>query len=199
VPVMSAIESVFCRSSPWQAFARRQVLPWALHGQALAGEVLEIGAGSGAMADGVAAAFPAARLTVTDVDPAMVNAARKRLARQSNVRRIEIASVSDLPFPSASFDAVTSFLMLHHVVDWQDALVQVLRVLKPGATLVGYDLTDTPLARLVHWADRSPHLLISPRGLASGLAEAGFEDVAVHPCFRKHVMRFIASAPGPAA
>lgn len=193
MPVMSAVESIFCRSRPWRAFARGRVLPWALQQRALAGEVLEIGAGSGAMADGVAATFPEARLTVTDVDPAMVDAARRRLAGHPQVTRVESASVTALPFADSTFDAVTSFLMLHHVVDWEDALAEVVRVLKPGGTFVGYDLTDTMLSRLIHQADRSPHRLISPGRLASGLTRAGFDDVAVRVTLGNHVMRFAAS------
>lgn len=76
MPVMSGVESAFCRSAPWRSFARGRVLPWALDGLRLCGDVLEIGGGSGAMADGVARTFPAVRLTVTDVDEAMVAGAR---------------------------------------------------------------------------------------------------------------------------
>ena len=148
------------------------------------------------MAAGVAAIFPAMRLTVTDVDPMMMDAARTRLAEVPNVTQVQKASVTALPFADASFDTVTSFLMLHHVVDWEGALAEVLRVLRPGGVFVGYDLTDTRLARLVHRADRSPHRLVSPRRLAGGLSEAGFDDVAVRPAFREHVMRFVAVAPG---
>lgn len=77
MPVMSSIESAFCRSAAWELFARRTVLPVALDGHQLTGDVLEIGGGVGAMADGVARRFPTARLTVTDIDDAdMVVAAR---------------------------------------------------------------------------------------------------------------------------
>jgi hypothetical protein len=50
VPSMSRFQSAFCRSAPWRTFARRAVLPWALQGFRPQGDVLEIGAGSGAMA-----------------------------------------------------------------------------------------------------------------------------------------------------
>ncbi len=54
MPTMSRFESAFCRGAGWRAFASRIVLPWALQGERLDGEVLEIGAGSGAMARPVA-------------------------------------------------------------------------------------------------------------------------------------------------
>ena len=39
---MSRLESVFCRSVPWSAFARRVVLPWAVQGSSVTGDVLEV-------------------------------------------------------------------------------------------------------------------------------------------------------------
>ena len=141
MPVMSVVERTFCRSLPWRAFAERVVLPWALSGEDLHGDVLEIGGGTGAMAAGVIDRFPHLRLTVTDIDPVMVAAARKRLATHREVT-VERADVTALPFADGSFDVVTSYLMLHHVVDWRPALTEALRVLRPGGRLVGYDLTD---------------------------------------------------------
>lgn len=97
----------------------------------LDGEVLEIGGGSGAMADGAARAYPNVRLTVTDIDDAMVHAARARLAARGNVR-VDRADVTDLPFADDAYDVVMSHLMLHHVIDWRDALAEAARVLRPG-------------------------------------------------------------------
>lgn len=189
MPVMSAIEGAFCRSAPWRSFARRKVLPWALDGHPLSGDVLEIGGGSGAMAAGVARTFPDIRLTVTDVDTAMVDVARSRLSSYGNVT-VEAADVTALPFADASFDAVTSYLMLHHVINWVEALAETARVLRPGGAIIGYDLTGTRIARWVHKADGSPHRIIAADELADGLAVAGFTEISVRPSFAGHLMRF---------
>lgn len=194
MPVMSAVEGTFCRSAPWRAFARRSVLPWALAGHTLSGEVLEIGGGSGAMADGVARTFPDARLTVTDIDAAMVTAARRRLRRHPNVHA-EQADVARLPYADGTFDAVTSYLMLHHVIAWPEALAEAARVLRLGGIFVGYDITDTRAARITHRLDRSPHLLIAPQALRTGLAAAGLTHVAVRLSAAGHLMRFRAVKP----
>lgn len=194
MPVMSAIESAFCRSAPWELFARRTVLPWALDGHQLTGDVLEIGGGGGAMADGVARRFPTARLTVTDIDDAMVVAARARLANHQSVA-VERADVTALRFVEASFDTVTTYLMLHHVIEWQKALTEALRVLRPGGTFIGYDLTDTRVARLVHRVDGSPHRIIANAEMRDGLADAGFADITVRTSAHSHLMRFRAVKP----
>lgn len=83
-------------------------------------------------------------------------AARNRLGTRTNVVAVEEADVTKLPFDDASFDAVTSYLMLHHVIDWEDALAEAHRVLKPGGLLAGYDLLDGPINRTIHRLDRSP-------------------------------------------
>lgn len=195
MPVMSAVERAFCRSRPWRFLAGRTVLPWALQGHELEGEVLEVGGGSGAMAEAVAHAHPRARLTVTDLDPAMVSDARARLAARPNVV-VQRADVTALPFGPGTFDVVTSYLMLHHVIDWSPALAEVVRVLRPGGVFLGYDLADTRAARVVHRADGSPFRLLGPVELCEALGGTGLRQVAVTESFAGHLMRFWARKPG---
>lgn len=147
------------------------------------------------MAEGLARSFPEAKLTVTDVDDAMVADAARRLRNYANVR-VERADVTALPFQSGAFDVVTSYLMLHHVVDWLDALGEASRVLRPGGMLVGYDLTNTGLARWTHRIDGSPHELIAAEELADGLRVADFTDIDVSLSARRHLMRFRAAKRG---
>jgi ubiquinone/menaquinone biosynthesis C-methylase UbiE len=188
MPVMSTVERTFCRSAPWNAFARRVVLPWALHGTQLSGEVLEIGGGSGAMAAQVGDLFPDARLTVTDLDEAMVREARGRLRTRDNVA--VQADVTALPFEDNRFDVVTSYLMLHHVIGWEQALREAGRVLKPGGALIGYDLLDRRAARWIHRLDRSPYRLIGLDEWRPALARAGFGNCRLTPGFGGQVVRF---------
>lgn len=144
------------------------------------------------MAEGVARSHPQVTLTVTDVDPAMVFAASRRLSRYASVR-VEPADVTALPYPSGSFDFVSSYLMLHHVINWVDALSEAARVLRPGGILVGYDLTDTKAARLVHRLDGSPYRMIKSVELADALDRAGFIRTNVRVSMGRHLMRFSAA------
>jgi len=57
-----------------------------LQGISLHGDLLELGSGSGAMAEQTARTFPDLRLTVTDIDPAMVKAAGRRLSGSQTSR-----------------------------------------------------------------------------------------------------------------
>ena len=170
------------------------VLPWALQGLEPSGRLLELGSGSAAMAVGTAARYPNVHVTATDLDPAMVQTAATRLAPYRNATA-EQADVSRLPFADASFDVVTSFLMLHHVGDWRAGIEQAYRVLRPGGTFVGYDFTDAFVARALHRTDRSPHQLLHRSDLLAALEAAGFmRPVVSYGCGRQ-LMRFRAKKP----
>jgi len=198
MPVMSRVEAAFCRSGPWQAFTAKVVMPWVLHGEDLTGDVLEIGVGAGANTAVLADTHQEATITATDLDPAMVAAARTRLASFGEQVTVEEADTTRLPFDDGRFDAAVSLLMLHHVLDWQGAIGELARVLRPGGRLVGYDLTANRSAKALHLADRSPHHLIHPDQLRHGLKEAGFVDITVTHGLGRLVARFQATRPTPA-
>lgn len=197
MPTMSVVEALLCRSGPWRCLSR-QILPWGTQGFSLAGEVLEIGGGNGAMAAELGRINRQLRLTVTDLDPVMVRAARQRLVHLPHVV-VHQADATRLPYGNGSFDVVTSFLMLHHVVDWESAVSEASRVLRPGGMFLGYDLIASRAASLVHLVDRSPHRLIERGALEPALALAGLQAVTVQYSLRGLVLRFAARKPHPPA
>lgn len=150
VPEMSRSAQMFCRSAPWRVVAGRVVLPWALQGATPKAEVLEIGCGSGAMAAALLRRYPAARMTATDFDESMVQAARSRLSSFGDRAEVRQADATALPFEDESFDLVLSFIMLHHVVRWEQAVGELVRVLRPGGRVVGYDLFGDGGGRILH-------------------------------------------------
>jgi ubiquinone/menaquinone biosynthesis C-methylase UbiE len=160
MPEMTSFEQGFCRSAPWRWLAQHLVLPWALQGEHVSGDVLEIGSGSGAMATELLRRFPDVRLTATDYDDSMVEVARGRLCEFGDRVDVKQADATQLPFPDESFDAVLSFIMLHHVIDWEKALAEAVRVLRPGGRLLGFDLLDRPAMQWLHRAERSPHRMM---------------------------------------
>jgi len=196
MPVMSAVERAFCRSRPWRSFTRRVVVPWALDGITLDGQVLELGSGSGTVTEQLLARFPDIRLTATDVDPSMLDTARRRLAPFGDRVEVRQADATQLPFPDGSFDAAVSFIMLHHTVQWEEALSEAVRVLRPGGHLAGYDLVESGPARVLHRFDLSPHRLATIGGLPERLGQLPVEDVHVEPALRGLIVRFRARRSG---
>jgi SAM-dependent methyltransferase len=93
----------------------------------LAGDVLEVGAGTGKLWTHVDHLGRGLRLTLTDFSPAMC----ERL-RAIPGARVEQCDAADLPFPDASFDTVIANHMLYHLDDPDAALREFARVLRPG-------------------------------------------------------------------
>ncbi len=104
--------------------------------QDVAGEVLEIGAGTGANVPHYPASV--SRLVLSEPDPPMRAKLSARAERAGRRGRIEIssASASALPFPDGSFDVVVSTLVLCSVSDLDATLGEVRRVLRPTGRFV---------------------------------------------------------------
>ena len=190
MPAMTKVERALCRSGPWRVFTRRVVVPWAIGPTELRGDILEIGSGSGAMAAELLARAPAIRLTATDVDPAMCAAAAGRLERFGARAQVQEVDATRLPFDDGCFDGVVSFVMLHHVVAWEVALGEAVRVLRPGGVVVGYDLMRSGPNRLLHRHESARHRMATADALRARLAELPLTQVNVQRGLGGTVARF---------
>lgn len=110
--------------------------------QGLSGRVLEVGTGTGLALPG----YPDTVTSVTaiDVDAEALERARGRRPDAELVH----ASVENLPFADASFDAVVSSLVFCSVEAPGRALVEVFRVLRPGGELRMLEHVRAPSAGL---------------------------------------------------
>ena len=103
----------------------------------LAGDerVLDAGCGSGRVTELLAGRLPRGRVVALDGSPAMVEAARQRLARFGD--RIEYV-VADLgqPLPIEPVDAILSTATFHWVPDHDALFRNLAAVLRPGGRLV---------------------------------------------------------------
>lgn len=192
MPSMRAAEQVVCRSAGWGWFAAKVILPRVLPGVRPEGDVLEIGCGGGAMAAQLLAADPAIRLTAVDIDPLMVEATARRFEPHGSRARAMQADCTDLPFDAATFDAVVSFLMLHHVGRWEDALAEAVRVLRPGGLFAGCDALDTRAARWFHHALRTRFRLAGRADLWRRLDSLSLDRIEL----RSHLAGVIATFSG---
>ncbi len=91
-------------------------------------DVLECGCGTGLLLERMQTF--ARRATGIDLSPGMLEKAR---ARKLDVRE---ASVTDIPFPDASFDVTCSFKVLAHVEAIERALSEMARVTRPGGVIL---------------------------------------------------------------
>ena len=96
----------------------------------LAGDVLEVGAGTGRLWTQVDHRRRRLRLTLTDFSAAMCE--WLRVISDGHIVRCDAVG---LPFPDASFDTVIANHMLHHLDDPAAALREFARVLRSGGRL----------------------------------------------------------------
>lgn len=96
----------------------------------LAGQVLEVGAGTGKLWTRVDHAARGLSLTLTDFSAAMCE--QLRAIPGARVQRCE---ATELPFPDATFDTVVANHMLYHLDEPGAALREFARVLRPAGRL----------------------------------------------------------------
>ena len=98
---------------------------------------LDFGCGNGAAAVHLASKL-GLKVTGLDVDPEQIEAARSRSDQNTNVQFLT-ADGTKLPFDDNEFDFVATHMVTHHIPDWQNALHEMLRVLKPNGCLIYKD------------------------------------------------------------
>ena len=141
-------------SEPGVRFVVEKALP-------LRGRVLDVGTGKGRFV------IPLARhvAQVTTVD---VSAAEQRQARLEAIYtgvdariRFVIQDARFLPWPAASFDAVVSWNVFHHLDNPERVFAEMIRMVKPGGKLVLADFSPSGfrLMDAIHGAEgrRHPH------------------------------------------
>jgi ubiquinone/menaquinone biosynthesis C-methylase UbiE len=106
----------------------------------MADNVLEIGCGQGAGARIIYDLFSPQRYVGIDLDPRMIQRARRKARALLNATFVE-GDVSSLEFPDASFDLVIDFGIVHHIPNWKDALAEVHRILKVHGEFLFEDLS----------------------------------------------------------
>jgi ubiquinone/menaquinone biosynthesis C-methylase UbiE len=194
-PEMPPSAKATLTSLPYRLAARRIILPWILQDVEPAGEGLEIGAGLGGLTAQLLTLYPQFRMVATDTDLERVGMAEQVLSGFGKRASVQRADAAALPFPDGRFDLVMSAAMLHHVIEWDKALAEAARVLRPGGKIVGYDLANTPPARLARVGERRGTTLLRPDQLNTALSRLGLTGLETRTALGGTVMRFSARKP----
>jgi ubiquinone/menaquinone biosynthesis C-methylase UbiE len=108
--------------------------------------VVDLGCGPGEVLVRLAGLAPTLRLSGVDVDAEMIERAKRKAERK--VSRADrrptfvVADASALPFTDESVDLVVSSYAVHHLPDRHAAREEIMRVLKPGAKAIIWDVVS---------------------------------------------------------
>jgi ubiquinone/menaquinone biosynthesis C-methylase UbiE len=145
--------------------------------------VLDVGCGTGSLAVRMRRSNREVEVVGLDPDPKALAIARRKAERAGVALRFEQGYGDALPFGDASFDRVTSSLMLHHLdlATRRGMLREILRVLRPGGSfhLLDFGRSDERSAWLFGRLFQAAEDLRenSDSRVAALLAEAGFDAV----------------------
>jgi len=136
---MGTLEKRFVNATAHSRHVAEQTIERLRHVPLHAGwRYLDVGCGNGLATLHVADTL-SLRAVGVDVDPAQVALARRAAGSRSDVSFLT-ASATQLPFPTASFDIVSTNKTMHHVPEWWVALDEIQRVVAPGRYVVFADL-----------------------------------------------------------
>jgi len=119
-------------NNPVRAFMQLQIVRWMKSRDSLGpgARILEIGCGRGVGVVLLKRYFRPCSTVALDMDDRMIQMARQRLGGlPRSAATFCVGETTHLPFKDGRFDAVFSFGMLHHVLNWRAALKQIARVL----------------------------------------------------------------------
>jgi 2-polyprenyl-3-methyl-5-hydroxy-6-metoxy-1,4-benzoquinol methylase len=143
--------------------------------------VLDAGCGLGGASRLMAATF-GCRVTGIDLSPDYIEAARvlTRRTRLDGQVQFEVGSILALPETIGPFDMILCQHILMNISDKQAAVLQFLRHLKPGGTVVLHEIVtgshaESELALPVPWAaSEDISFLESRESLLAGFTDNGF-------------------------
>ena len=104
-------------------------------------QVLEIGCGRGAGAQIIRNKFQPNALHLMDLDIQMIQQAYHFFQNgKSKTVSLHVGDAAYLAFQKDCMDAVFEYGILHHVPDWQRAVSEIARVIKPGGWFIFEEL-----------------------------------------------------------
>jgi demethylmenaquinone methyltransferase/2-methoxy-6-polyprenyl-1,4-benzoquinol methylase len=129
----------FYQNDRWRSFMVSRV-------PANAGRVLDVAAGTAGVTLDLARRCPAAHIAGVDLTEQMLRVGTRRVASAGLASRVALTcgQAERLPFPDASFDALTFTYLLRYVSHPSRVLAEMARVVKPGGVMASLEFAVPP-------------------------------------------------------
>ena len=141
-------------------------------------KALEVGYGAGAVLLAIGSSTDELHGIDLDADPAPV---QSLLEGHGRIAKLIRGSVYKLPYEPAMFDLALSFSVFEHLHNYEVALREVARVLKPGGSfLLGMPAVNSMMEfgfRAIGFRGINDHHVTTPQAVARGFKDAGFKIV----------------------
>ncbi|MFZ0887341.1 MAG: class I SAM-dependent methyltransferase [Candidatus Binataceae bacterium] len=141
-------------------------------------KALEVGYAAGAVLLALAPSVDDLHGIDLEADPAPVEAL---LTRRGCAAKLAQGSVCELPYDGAEFDLVVCFSVFEHLHEYQKALREVARVLKPGGRfLLGMPAVNLMMEagfRAIGFKGIGDHHVTTPRAVARAFDDVGLRVV----------------------
>ena len=137
--------------------------------------VLEIGCGIGLVSAYLTNEY-GINVYGTDFDPEEIQLA-KQLNNERDNLHFKVEDAAELSFADNSFDLVISQNVFHHIPNWQKAVSEIQRVLRPGGSLIWLDLVFPILLKKMFKFITKNYGLYTLNDIYSEFDKAGFETV----------------------
>src|SRR5262245_48007202 len=113
-------------------------------------KILDVGGGTGDIAFRILERTPEAHVTICDLTPAMLNQGRDRAIDRGILGGVEwvAGNAEHLLFNEMQFDAFTIGFCLRNVADWDAALHEAWRVLRPGGRFLCLEFSQVAVPAL---------------------------------------------------
>jgi demethylmenaquinone methyltransferase / 2-methoxy-6-polyprenyl-1,4-benzoquinol methylase len=158
------------------------------HGQL----ILDVAAGTAGITLQLARRIDGARVIGVDLTEQMLRQGARNVATSGQADRIALVNgrAEQLPFPDASFDALTFSYLLRYVADPEATLAELARVVRPGGTIASLEFLLPPSRFWRFWWRGYTAILLPLGGLLTGGREWFAVGRFLGPSIAGHYRRY---------
>ena len=150
--------------------------------------VLELGCGTGFVSEFLADSYDF-NVYGTDFDTEQIQIARK-LQPKSEHLHFQVEDAAKLSFKDSSIDLVLSQNVFHHIPNWEDAIREIVRVLRSGGYFIWLDLTFPEVIKKIFQSVVKNYGLYTVNDIKTSFEINGFKKLSyeriAHGPFSQH-------------